>query len=95
MAEKEYIERGATCKDCFYDRVCPHIYDYDADRCGAFINKAEVVEVRHGEWVHSDLAATWHGKDECGECHYHTADRVDLSCFNYCPYCGAKMDGKG
>lgn len=41
----EYIERGATCKDCFYDRVCPHTFDYDANRCGAYINKADVVEV--------------------------------------------------
>ena len=53
----------------------------------------EVEPVRHGEWVHTDKAASWKSKDECGECHYHTADRIDLSCFNYCPNCGAKMDG--
>ena len=56
---------------------------------------ADVVEVRHGEWVHSDKAAHWYGKDKCSECHYRTYDGLDLSHFNYCPNCGAKMDGKG
>ena len=63
----------------------------------AMLKKAPTIEaepVRHGEWVHTDKAASWKCKDECGECHYHTADRVDLSCLNYCPNCGAKMDGK-
>lgn len=62
---------------------------------GDLINEPtiEAEPVRHGEWVHTDKAASWKGKDECSECQYHTADRVDLSCFNYCPNCGAKMDG--
>ena len=50
--------------------------------------------VKHGRWEHTNLAVSWHGKDECSECHYHTADRVDLSYFNYCPNCGAKMDSE-
>lgn len=53
---------------------------------------ADVAEVKHGKWVHSGLAEHWRGKDECSECHYHTADRIDLSYFNYCPMCGAKME---
>lgn len=52
----------------------------------------EAEPVRHGRWVHTDKALSWHGKDECGECGYHTADRLDLSYFNFCPNCGAKMD---
>ena len=55
----------------------------------------DIEPVRHGEWVHTDKAASWKSKDECGECHYHTADRIDLSCFNYCPNCGAKMKMDG
>lgn len=54
---------------------------------------ADVAEVKHGEWIHTVWAKRWYGKDECGECGYHTDDRIDLSCFNYCPVCGAKMDG--
>lgn len=54
---------------------------------------ADVVEVKHGEWIHTDNANRWTGKDECSECTYHTWDREDLSHYNYCPHCGAKMDG--
>lgn len=55
---------------------------------------ADVVEVKHGEWIHTDYAEHWRGKDECSLCGYHFEPRLDLSCFNYCPGCGAKMDGK-
>lgn len=58
-----------------------------------YIPAADVVEVRHGEWVQI-------GYDEA-------LDRITCSCckeyfnlidncteaFNYCPNCGAKMDG--
>ena len=54
---------------------------------------ADVAPVRHGRWIHTELAAHWYGKDECNECTYHEHDRKDLSHFNYCPGCGAKMDG--
>ena len=54
---------------------------------------ADVAEVKHGEWKHTDKARYWAGKDECSECTYHYYDRRDLSHFNYCPDCGAKMDG--
>ena len=53
----------------------------------------EISRVRHGRWMHTDLAAHWYGKDECSECTYHEHDRRDLSHFNFCPNCGAKMDG--
>lgn len=46
-----------------------------------------------GEWVHTDKADHWFGKDECNKCHYHTFDRIDLSHFNFCPNCGARMSG--
>lgn len=57
------------------------------------IPTADVVEVKHGEWLEVDSDVGWElvrcslcGKENClcdGE------DRTD-----YCPYCGAKMDGK-
>lgn len=53
---------------------------------------ADVAPVRHGRWVHTDLASHWYGKDECSECTYHEQDRSDLSRFRYCPNCGARMD---
>ena len=53
----------------------------------------EISRVRHGRWIHTDLAAHWYGKDECNECTYHEHDRRGLSHFNYCPNYGAKMGG--
>ena len=35
----------ASCKDCIHDRVCPHLKDSDAGKCGAFKNKANFVEL--------------------------------------------------
>ena len=35
----------ASCKDCIHDRVCPHLKDSDAEKCGAFKNKANFVEL--------------------------------------------------
>ena len=53
------------------------------------IPAADVVEVRHGRWVYKPL---WQGADakyvECSECHKPAWWATD-----YCPNCGAKMDG--
>ena len=64
----------------------------DAADCIRYMDAADVAPVRHGRWVHTDLASHWHGKDECSECTYHEYDRRDLSHFRYCPNCGARMD---
>lgn len=50
--------------------------------------------VKRGRWIHTDMAWSPHGKDECSECRYAMADRVDLSYFKFCPNCGADMRGK-
>lgn len=45
--------------------------------------------VRHGRWLRLDEAPEWDQR-RCSEC-------GDISCCqrNYCPNCGAKMDGDG
>ena len=53
---------------------------------------ADVVWVRHGEWVKEH----WHGETTrmCSVCHITQTVNVyngEVK-FNYCPYCGAKMD---
>jgi Zn finger protein HypA/HybF involved in hydrogenase expression len=47
---------------------------------------ADVVEVKHGEWI-SECEPHY----ECSECHhwFHLYQYM-----NYCPNCGARMDGK-
>ena len=44
----------------------------------------DAVEVVHGQWIHHE------GYEECGECHAKA-----IFPHNYCPNCGAKMDGDG
>lgn len=87
---KEYIERAKA-----FD-ICQKEYDYYCDTTawtiGAAIKSipaADVVEVRHGEWLlkHVGVGHYW----ECSVCHappniYITEDT------NYCPNCGARMD---
>ena len=78
--------------------LCRVIFEEDFKRAIKKIPKGIIVDVapvRHGRWVHTDLASHWLGKDECSECTYHKKDRSDLSHNNYCPYCGAKMDLEG
>ncbi len=62
-----------------------------------YITKRDVEEaptvdaepVRHGRWLRMDEAPEWDQR-RCSEC-------GDISCCqrNYCPNCGAKMDGDG
>ena len=86
----EYIEREALLKEAesriMRGASAAAVYELIRDAPAA-----DVVPVRHGRWIHTDLAAHWLWKDECSECTYHEKDRSDLSHFNYCPHCGAKM----
>lgn len=93
---KEYIEREALLKlqynssemaNVLFENMVVDVRDIEN------ATAADVVEVRHGEWLHTDKAFSWHSKDECSECHYHNAHRIDLSYYNYCPNCGADMRG--
>jgi hypothetical protein len=82
----EYDECG-NCKVCIYHNCCSS--EYHATN----LYNAGYRKQTEGEWVHTDKAEHWYGKDECSECHYHTFDRTDLSHLNFCPNCGAKMKG--
>lgn len=54
------------------------------------IPTADVAPVRHGYWVKEkrDVLIHWHCS-ACKECFY-----LDMPNAEYCPHCGAKMDGK-
>lgn len=98
----EYIEREkATCKNCFHYKVCGSFgFVLDPLRgglvCDDFVNAADVVEVRHGEWL--DAPYTYFGakRYECSQCQQDEFWRkryIEIK-ENYCPKCGAKMDGE-
>ena len=58
------------------------------------IPTADVVEVKHGEWIEDSLVD---GAVSCSLCAYtdyrFNYDKDEWGS-NYCPNCGAKMDGK-
>jgi hypothetical protein len=100
VAEKEYIEREVTCDDCIHYDICTfHITGNDNKKCIHFKNKADVVEVRHGEWVQywdDNYLSFYHKCSECGNFPLTKEETMhDEVLSAYCPNCGAKMDGKG
>ena len=88
----EYIEREVAIKELMND--APEQVGYsreDAVDCIRYIDAVDVVPVRHGYWISKNP----HGYEwifVCSNCDY-----VDGYPFNerpnYCPNCGAKMDG--
>ena len=108
MAEKEYIERE-KCRAALISYLnAPHIQcgDYasiiSVEGCiKAFdgVPSADAVEVRHGEWeVVSGVFTP--GGDPLKRCPYCKSeesehiDGIENQCrWNWCPVCGAKMDG--
>lgn len=80
----EYIEREAAI-----DTLCAHIIPNRSRYIKEIeaIPAADVVEVRHGRWVDSEEDGHL---SICGVCNY-PVDRFYKT--NYCPNCGAKMDG--
>ena len=96
MAEKEYIEREAAYKACeaYFSGVC--VYDVsesevinDFEKVIDAVPTADVAPVRHGHWVKEkpDVLIHWHCS-VCKNCYY-----LEEPNANYCPNCGAKMDG--
>ena len=60
------------------------------------IPAADVSQVRHGKWLHTEIeddeewGGIWH-KWTCDNCGYSVGNNPNGT--NYCPNCGAKMDG--
>ena len=93
------IDADALVEKAYWHGEHPSVDDLFAEGVDAVdvsdIEEAPTIEaepLRHGRWVHTNYAIHWTAKDECSECTYHALDRNDLSHYNYCPHCGAKMD---
>ena len=96
MADKEYIERGLALFE-LETGWFPQSMEYtEAVAIARGIIKsspaADVVEVRYGHWE-EQLDGT-HYCSECGHDATYTYDGTEV-CGIACPFCGAKMDGKG
>ena len=57
----------------------------------AKLPSADVVEVKHGRWME---CVSLLGKSICSNCQIYWIDTDSQYDFNYCPRCGARMDGK-
>ena len=87
----EYIERekvlskAAPVEGCFSDMISA----YDV----VMLPAADVAPVRHGQW---EKKSGLYSCSECGKtCPYDVqADVIEYWACNYCPNCGAKMDGE-
>ena len=89
-------------EDCLIDPDCK----YGIDESIKAINNlscADAVEVRHGHWLYTDDDDNWiYDTYRCSECRQQiTVDakrRCDIGLviedMEYCPYCGARMDGE-
>lgn len=81
---KEYIERAQLLKNLGYDET--RRADVLPGSTFDIVLKepaADVAEVRHGRWIKHNYF------DECSECYTMVILR-----YNYCPNCGARMDGE-
>ena len=84
------LERCLKMTDlCLNNRDCPYNGCEDADRgdgCISIMMREALalleMQVVHGEWK-------WSHGGQCSECGFHNSN-FD---YNYCPNCGAKMDG--
>ena len=85
-----------TCKDCIHYEACKDMYDGSKDEfdddvtaeyCEFFKNKADFVEVKHGEWIYN---VKYYSCSICAGKRFNLLLGTDAE---FCPYCGAKMDG--
>lgn len=89
MTDKEYIERGALIKE--WEKECANATDFfDAfDFALERVPAADVVEVRHGEWIKAGTGIT--ERIVCSECNSSKGSYLRPP---FCNQCGAKMDGE-
>ena len=97
------MSKESICRKCFHSYVCEKFNenrDANNQKChfynDHYVPQADVVEVRHGEWIEKDDG--WDGVlytcSACG-CDWTTIDGTPFeNNMRYCPECGAKMDGE-
>ena len=80
------------CDECHLYYVCKEdSNDSEIQKCYSFVDKNNVVEVKHGEWITpTKINGRTFDIPHCSVC-----ENVPCDKGKYCPNCGAKMDGKG
>ena len=102
--EKRLIDKNAMikkikkslCYDCeIYNVRCRDCLVYDAIGLIDAAQAVNAVEVVHGRWIETIVPDGYVQKasrlrKQCSVCGWTNACR-----YNYCPHCGAKLDGDG
>jgi hypothetical protein len=87
-----------TCKDCVHYGVCELLEKsiISSKYCDFFKNKADFVEVKHGEWVYWQPDGTNH-LWKCSVCGgaIVTPMRFVAKHIAFCEHCGADMRKEG
>jgi hypothetical protein len=93
-----------TCQDCIHFDVCDYpiteLTHMTVAECQHFKNKADYVEVKHGEWIYHECVSSYDGAISgysCSLCNaFVNEDLFESDEFykGFCGRCGAKMDGK-
>lgn len=91
MAERVYIDAELA-----KDAICEcYITDDEKLMLIRRINRiaaADVTPVRHGRWIAKNVDGSWR-VDTCSVCNKDTHYVRFAPEYDYCPNCGAKMDG--
>ena len=102
MAEKEYIKRGDIEKWLLTETASldgKKDREYVVERLRNEIPAADVMEIRHGKWevMHGVLTPGGDPWVRCPYCRNKNTEHLEgiemPEQWNYCPNCGAKMDG--
>ena len=99
----KYIEREATIKR-IEEVYCVGCNSYNGVRCRACSTgdaidiiedapAADVAPVRHGWWEYIPQTLNTLSQLRCSFCGWWSLDPSIDGTYNYCPNCGAKMDG--
>ena len=100
MPEKEYIEREAIEKAFAEEISTNYLDDYAKGFQAALlavmsIPTADVAPVRHGRWIEQEQCGeSLYSCSACGTEWVTIEGTPKENGMDYCPHCGAKMDGK-
>ena len=92
----EYIEKATLLNRVIIPSICSCVQGPTAERLKKFcidtvnnVSAADVAPVVHGHWIRQDESFTRY------KCSNPECSAENFSGFeNYCPHCGAKMDGE-
>lgn len=83
----------SKCNSCYHKKICIDSANYKAaESCKHHVPAADVQEVKHGHF----RRLTFSGDTIiCSECKmaYNIFETNGAENFNFCPHCGARMDG--